>query len=369
MKIARCLGVVLLILLMSCGTGEQRTVARPGVAGVTLAVVNPTEIEALYETSGTVKAKTVSVLAARITGAVLAVRVREGDRVRAGQLLVTLDDRELAQNQAVAESACDEAVRSLKEAEETRNLATITYNRYRILAADNVVSRQKMDEVEAQKKVADLAVERSGASVKRLEAQRESARINRGYAAILAPHAAIITGKKVDPGTLATPGMPLLTLEETGSYRVEAAVDEHLAGRIRTGMSVQVVLAQEKRAITGQVAEIFPAVDPATRTFQIKIALRDEALSLRSGLYARILIPDGKRTALLIPANVIREKGQLTGVYVVDDRQVMTFRLIRTGRTIGERIEVLSGLRAGERIAVTGLDRCRDGGIVTQVTP
>ncbi len=369
MKTTRCLAVVLLILLMSCGTSEQRTVTRPGVAGVTLAVVNPTEVETLYEASGTVKAKTVSVLAARTTGAVLEVKVREGDQVRAGQLLATLDDRDLTQNQAAAESAYEEAVRGFREADENRNLATLTYNRYKTLAAENVVSRQKMDEIEAQKKVADLARERAEASVKRLAAQREAARISRDYAAIRAPHAGTITEKKVDPGSLATPGMPLLTLEESGAYRIEASVDEHLSGKVRTGMPVRVALTQENQAIAGQVAEVFPAVDPATRSFQIKVAVHSDSPLLRSGRYARILIPDGKRLALLVPTKSVREKGQLTGVYVVDDRQVMTFRLIRLGRAIGDKVEVLSGLKAGEKIATAGLDRCRDGAILQQVKP
>ena len=129
-------------------------------------------------------------------------------------------------------------------------------------------------------------------------------------------------------------------------------------------MPITILLANESRPIAGTIGEIIPAVDPATRTFLVKAYLKDP--SLRSGLYAKIRIPEGKKQVLLIPAKAVVEKGLLTGVYVVDSQGVMTYRIIKTGQVFGDQVEVVSGIKPGERIAVAGLERAIDGGLVKQ---
>ena len=367
MKKSSFAALIFLIFLVTCGEGiKTADVRRPVITNVTLTAIPYSEIDAFYETSGTLKAKTTSLLAARTTGSVLDIKVREGDRVRAGQLLMLLDDRELAQGVAAAESGCNEAVKGLARAEQNRELAEITYNRYRNLIAEKVITQQEMDQVTTQKKVADLTCEQMREALKQAQAQLKTAQISRDYAKICAPHAGVVTEKKIEVGTLAIPGMPLLIVEDTSSYRIDAFIDQRLTGKIQTGLPVQVLLSQDATPITGKVGEVLPAVDPATRSFQVKVYLKADHPSptLKSGLYARVFMPEGKRQTLLIPKGAIMEKGQLTGVYVVDDRKVMTYRLIRAGQHHGDRIEVLSGLRAAERIATAGLNRCVDGGMV-----
>jgi RND family efflux transporter MFP subunit len=360
------LGIILL-LIVSCKAKVQPgalEVKRQAVSGVTLATVPFTEVESFYEAAGTVKAKAVSIISARTMGVVISVKVREGDRVSPGQELLVLDDRDMAQKVAAAESGYKEALKTLDEARQQRSLADITYRRYKNLFDEKVISGQEMDQVETQKKVADLGYERTEETVNRSRAQAEEARINKGFTKITAPHGGVITEKRIEQGSMATPGIPLLVLEDTSLFKVDTSINERLLEKVKRGMPVSIMLAGIDKRVAGTIGEIVPAVDPATRSFLIRVYLKEPAL--RSGLYVKIAIPEGKKQALLVPAKALVEKGQLTGVYVVDDLGVMTYRIIKTGQTYGGEVEVVSGLKPDERIAVGGLEHAVDGGIVKQ---
>ena len=134
-----------------------------------------------------------------------------------------------------------------------------------------MISQQEMDQVETQKKVADAGYERVGETVNRARAQLEEARINKGFTRITAPHEGIITEKSIEQGSLATPGAPLFVLEDTSLFKVDAYVNERLAGKMKIGMPITILLAGEGRPIAGTIGEIVPAVDPATRTFLVKV--------------------------------------------------------------------------------------------------
>lgn len=368
MKAGRSLVILTgLLLLTSCsdkvkpGSAE---VKRQQVSGVTLEHVGLTSVNSYYESAGTVKPKATSVISASVMGTVHSIKVQEGQQVKAGQILLLLDDRDAVQRLAAAEAGHNEALRGLDEAAQRRSLANITYKRYRNLADEKVISPQEMDQIESQKKVSDIGYQRAEQGVGRARAQLEEARINKGFSRIVAPFSGLITEKKIDEGNLAMPATPLLVLEDTSEYRVDAYLGERLGSKLTVGMAVPVILAAEGRQITGKLGEIVQAVDPATRTFLVKVFLKDSAL--RSGLFVRILVPEGKKEALLVPRSAVVDKGQLSGLYVVDERGVMTYRIVKLGQTYGDRVEVLSGLRNNERIAVAGLDRAIDGGVVKQ---
>ena len=366
-KLFSAVTAVMVLLLAACqerigpGTVELK---RPEVRGVTLATVGTSPVDSYYETTGTVKAKTTSVIASRTMGTVTSVKVKGGARVKAGDLLLVLDDRAAAQRVAAAEAGYREAQAALESAAQDKSLAEITRERYRNLYQEKAVTRQEMDQIETQGKVAGLNYERAGETVRRARAALEEARIHEGFTRIRAVEAGVVTEKRIEEGSLATPGTPLLTVEGTSGFRLEAYVDERLSGWVKVGTPVVVVFGSPARRIPGTIGEIFPAVDPATRTFLIKISL--SAPSLKSGLFGRVLIPEGRKEILLIPQGAVVEKGQLTGVYAVDARGIMTYRLIKLGRPYGEKMEVLSGLKAGDRIAVNGLEKAVDGGLVKQ---
>jgi membrane fusion protein, multidrug efflux system len=133
---------------------------------------------------------------------------------------------------------------------------------------------------------------------------------------------------------------------------------------LKRGMAVDVVIDAVGLKIGGVITEIVPAVDRMSRTFQIKIAVADP--KLKSGLYSRVLIPLGKKDAMLVPKASVVEKGQLTGIYVLDGKGVMTYRLVRTGKHSDGNVEILSGLAAGERIVAGNVERAVDGGILSE---
>ncbi len=366
-KLFSAVTAVMVFLLVGCqekvGPGAV-DLKRPEVRGVTLATVGASSVDSYYETSGTVKAKTTSVIASRTMGTVTSVKVQGGARVKAGDLLLVLDDREAVQRVAAAEAGVREAQMALESAAQDKSLAEITRERYRNLYQEKAVTRQEMDQIEARGKVAGLHYERAGEALSRARALLAEARVQEGFTRIRAAAAGVVTEKRIEEGSLAAPGTPLMTVEDTSGFRLEAYVDERLSGRVKVGTPVVIVFESPARRIPGTVAEVYPAVDPTTRTFLIKIGL--SAPSLKSGLFGRVLILEGRKEILLIPQGAVVEKGQLTGVYAVDDRGIMTYRLIKRGRPYGEKVEVLSGLKTGERIAVEGVEKAIDGGRVKQ---
>src|SRR6266540_4322409 len=160
----------------------------------------------------------------------------------------------------------------------------------------------------------------------------------------------------------ATRGSPL-PLDEPRQYRLEADVGESAMGRVRLGETVPVMVDAVGQPLNARVAEVIPAADPASRSVTVKLDL-PAVPGLRSGAFGRARFPAGERKALLVPARALVERGQLTGVYVVDERSVARLRLVTAGQRRGERVEILSGLNPGERVVTEGVERVTDGGRV-----
>ena len=329
------------------GTAE---VKHPPVSGVTIAQLNLSPVDDYYETSGTVKAKNVGVIASKIMGSVTSVVVQEGQRVVRGQTLLTIDDSDIAQKAKAAASA-------VESARQQKQLADVTFSRYAKLYEEKALSGQEFDQVETQKKIAESEFERAKAMFR--EAQTYQA-----YAHVRAPFAGVVTGKKIDAGSMAMPGMQLFTVEDTSAFLVEAAVDEKLSSRIQAGTPVDLVIAALNQAVKGKVAEIVPAIDPMSRTFIVKVTV--SGAGLKTGIYAKVMIPIGKRDALTVPVSSIVEKGQLSGVYSVDAKGIIAYRLVRTGKHFGSNLEILAGLNPGDKIIVSGADKAIDGGMISE---
>jgi RND family efflux transporter MFP subunit len=322
---------------------------RPVVTDVKITTVSLATVDEIYETTGTVKSEQVSNIASRIMGVVTAINVQEGDPVRAGQLLMTIDDQELKQKTQAASMF-------LETTKSNRNMAEITWRRYQQLYAAKALSQQDMDQVETQKKMADSEYERAKAAY-------QEAVTYEGHAKIKSPLTGTITGKKIDKGSMAIPGQVLLTIEGDAPLYVEAFADETLTRRLRNGMTADIAIDAANRQLRGPIRNIVPAVDPHSRSFLIKIGL--PAAGLKSGLYARVRIPVGKKEVLLVPEGSVVAKGQLTGIYVVAADGVVTYRLVKTGRVYpAGKIEILSGLANNEQIIAEGMQKAIDGGII-----
>jgi RND family efflux transporter MFP subunit len=361
------------------GCSESPREAKPAsVSPVQVSTVTIAEQQwpSIYEATGTVRARTSAVIAAKLLGYVREVKVQTGDRVREGQLLVTLDPRDLDVNSRRAEASLDEVRSSVPEADSAvagaranLDLAQTTFNRMQELWNKKSISNQEFDEASAKLKAAQAAYEMTRARRAQLDAQAarvqqdiRSTEVARSYAEITAPFAGVVTVKSVDPGAMAVPGAPLLTIEREGAYRLEASVEESRLTAIRLGQPVSVTLDGINRTLAARVSEIVPAVDAASRSYTVKIDL-PAVPEVRSGAFGRASFQLSTRSPLTIPAGVVTERGQLQSVLVVENGIVHT-RLITTGQKNKDQVEVLSGLTAGEKLIFPVPQGLSDGAAV-----
>jgi len=365
-KIVKVLVVAALALLpagcrdkIGPGTAE---VKRPVVSGVQSAEIVASEIDDYYETSATVKAKTESVVAARMMGTVTMLAVREGDPVKAGQLLLTLDDRDVRQKINGAQAALAEAESGVATAAKQKELARTTYGRFEKLFDGKALTRQELDEAQTRMKVAELEYERYGEMVKRARAGLAEARVYQDFTRVSSPVDGVVKTKQIELGTMAMPGVPLFTIEDNSSFRLEIGVNETLVDRLAPGLAVDVTIPATGMELAGKISDVVGAVDPRTRNFLVKIDVA--GAGLQSGMYARVRIPVGKRSTILLPKEIIVEKGQLHGVYTVDGSNLITYRLVRLGKFYGDKREILAGLQPGEKVITGGVDRAVDGGLL-----
>jgi len=338
----------------SSGPGTQTT-APETVSNVAVIVARPTEVPDWLEAVGTVRAAQTSQVASQIMGNVVEIRAHEGDRVQVGGVLAVIDSAQPRAEVEQATAAEAAAQKEVSAADSDFALAEATLNRYQQLYERKSVSPQEFDEVKARYQSAEARRDMARAGEAQANAALTQARTLLGYTQIRAPFSGLVTEKKVDAGTLASPGMPVFTMEDTSSYRIEASVNEGEIDVVRVGQSVRVSLdALGSTEFWGRVVQVVPAADPASRSFLVKVELPADS-NLRSGLFGRLRFARGARLALLIPQAAIVQRGQLQGVYVIDSNQIADLRYVTLGKTDGEQVEVLSGLQGGERlIAASG---------------
>jgi RND family efflux transporter MFP subunit len=356
--------VVLLAILSGCGGGETHTRAATNTPAISVQSVSVRSQDwpNSYEATGTIRARTAAVLSSKVMAYVRQVSVQVGDRVREGQELITLDAQDLDANvrraeaaEAEVRSAIPEADNGVAGAKANLDLAQSTFKRMEELASKKSISSQEFDEASARLKSSQAAYDmarakRSQLDPKMAEVEQEirAARIMRDYTRIAAPFSGTVTTKSVEPGNLAAPGAPLLTIERDGAYRLEASVDESKLPFVKAGQTVELGLEALDRRLTARVSEIVPAVDAVSRAYTVKIDL--PALpNLRSGMFGRASFRIGSSKVLTVPAAAVLERGQLQSVFVIDSSMARS-RLITTGQRQPDAVEVLSGLSEGERV-------------------
>jgi RND family efflux transporter MFP subunit len=329
---------------------------------VTTGEIREVEWPSIYEATGTVRARVSTTVAARAMGYIREIRAQAGDAVRAGQLLAVIDSRELEAGVRQAEAAVDEAHSGIAEADNAiasakaqMELANTTFRRMQELYDKKSISDQEYDEAKSRQQVARAGHEMALAKRRQLDAkirQAEQAvaavRVTRGYSEVRAPFAGIVTAKLAEQGDMATPGRPLLTLEQASGYQLEAQLEEGRLGTIRAGQRVSVVLDAFGRTVESRVAEVIPTIDPASRSFTVKVPLPTIA-GMHSGLFGRARFVLASRQAIAVPESSIVANGQVRTVYVVDNG-VARARMVSLGERNGGMVEILSGVTNGDRV-------------------
>jgi RND family efflux transporter MFP subunit len=325
--------VALALLLPLAGCQKE---APPASVSLPVATVRVQTIElkphiATEYVVGTVRPKLQSVIEAKVSGQIEKMLVVPGQEVKSGDLLVQLSVREI-------QAKLDEALASQRQ-------TMSDLKRYSTLLEQRVVSQQDFDIAQTRARIAQAAVTET--------------ETNLAYATITAPFDGVITRKLVDVGHLASPGKPLLEMEDTKSLRFEADVPEAIVGGVEMGAKFKVRIEALPNELEGIVSEIAPAGDPNSRTFVVKFDLPSSA-ALRSGQFGRVAIAVGETPVLRTPASAVIRRGQMELVFVVTDQRAC-LRLVKTGKRIGDEVELVSGVDAGERVIIQGNSTLVDG--------
>jgi len=308
-----------------------------------------------FEVDGSLQAVRQGTLGAQVGGNVLQLAVKAGDRVKAGQLLVRIDERDVQAGLARSEAG-------LAQADAEWRNAKLNADRTRELRAQGFVSQAALDVAETQLKGAD-------AGVRQAQAGRSQAALARGFANVTAPYDAVVLATHVDAGELATPGRALVTLYAPGALRAVVQLPASRSLQARAAGGVEVLLPDGRRAAPVGRVEL-PGADAVSQTVEWRFDLAAAvAPGLVPGQNVRVRFagsaPAAAASRPSVPASAVLRRGELTAVYVQHgDRFVL--QAIRTGAAVGDAVEVLAGLRGGERIAADAVRAGLEGAVAAK---
>lgn len=376
----------------ACGKKEETAPKKVPLAeslNVPISKVTVGAIENFYEATGTVKAKTTTQVSTNMMGRIVSFPVAEGDFVSRGQVLVEIDNRESQTQLQKANAGLKEAQAAIveidksviaanagiKTAEANRVLAEQTFARYKELFERKSASGQEFDEAQSRLKMATSEVERAKANVQAILSKKQQinakieqakadiagTKVFEGYGKIVSPVSGIIVKKLAEQGATASPGIPLLSIEDSSQYRLEAAVEESNSKMVRIGNRVNVQIdAIGAGEFFGVVSEIVPSVDASSRSLTVKIDLPANSL-LRTGLYGLARFPIAQKEGISVPQTAIIQRGQLTGVFAVNSDGIAQFHIVTTGKNSDGLVEILSGLSEGDEYVSADVSRVNDG--------
>ncbi len=327
--------VATVVLAAACGHApESKTVvaAEAPRAGM-LYAVRDTTIDADFDAGGVAAPIQQATLSTRLMGTVTDVQVQEGDRVAAGQLVLRLDARDLTAKSSQVAAA-------IAEATAMHHDAGLQASRIRALYADSAATRAQLD-------AAETGLARTEAGLKAAQATATELGAVTSYSVVRAPFAGIVTKRFADPGAFATPGAPLVTIQDMSALRISASTTPDVARRLHRGQVLSALV--ERTAVHATVEGIVPATTGNLYTINALVKNADGALL--AGSRATLALPTGQRKVLIVPSSAIARVGDLTGVTLRtaqgDDR-----RWIRLGRTMGDVVEVTAGLHAADRVVL-----------------
>ncbi len=318
-------------VLSGCGHKENTAAPTLPTAPVRTQTIESKTRVATEEVVGTVRAKLRSVIEAKVSGKIEQMLVVPGQQVKSGEALAVIDAREVR-------ARYDQAVALRQQAD--ADLKRLTQ-----LFEQKILSQAEFDNAQAKARVAIAAVTEAETML--------------GYTKVTAPFAGVITRKHADVGDLATPGKPLLEMEDSTALRLEADVPEAVVGKLKLNDRLPVRIPALEKELEGVVSEIAPAADPNSRTFLVKLDL-PATTGLRAGQFGRVAMPVGETAALRVPASAVTQRGQMELVFIISDGKAQ-LRLVKTGKRMGNEVELVSGVSAGEKVVIENTAGLADG--------
>ena len=387
---------LIFILLFGVGckkSSEKKKVERPTIQVSKLYEVHKQVVHPPYEATGTVKSEKTVMVSPKVMGYIQAIYVKEGDRVKKGQKLVSISSPEINAKVKMAEAGLKatmqaktevqahlrEAMDALEAAKAQYHLAEVTYKRFKNLVKTESVSQQEFDQVEAKYKAAKAGLSRAqemikvtkakeaqvDAQIKAAQSQVAEAKSYLNYTLVRSPIDGRVVNKMIDTGNLIAPGRPILSLADEKDYRLYVSVEESLHNLIKEGDPVTVIFSS-KAPFESKVVQVVPDVDPRTRTFMVKVMIPPDLQGIRPGMFGRAVFQLPEKKTYLVPAKAVIQRGQLEFTYVVTPDNLCQMRLIKLGKRYGDKIEVLSGLEEGEKIIAEDVAKAIDGAKVTR---
>jgi RND family efflux transporter MFP subunit len=300
-------------------------------ATVSVALAEAKVRPATEEAVGTVRAQLRAAIEPKVSGRIEALLVVPGQIVKAGDVLVRLDGREF-------QARLDQALA-------LRDQARADFERQKQLLAGKISTQAEFDAAKARMGVT--------------EANASEAETMLAYRTVSAPFAGTVTRKLADVGDLATPGKPVVELEDQTGLRLEADLPEALVARVKLGDKLAVSIPNAGTQVEGVVSEISPVADPVSRTFLTKLDLQQSA-TLRAGQFGRVAVPVGDSKAVRVPVSAVIRRGQMELVFIAAAGRAQ-LRMVKTGKTLGSEVEIVSGIEPGEKVITEGASQVRDG--------
>ncbi|MCF7568490.1 efflux RND transporter periplasmic adaptor subunit [Sabulilitoribacter arenilitoris] len=349
------LTLLVTLILSNCESEDKNNVANNSPA----IIIKVNQVEAsgnspFLSASGKIQAKNSADLSTRMMGYVNKVHVNVGDQVSKGQLLVSINNADLQAKKAQVNARITEATAAFNNAQKD-------YNRFKNLFASSSASQKEMDDITANFEIAKARLEAANQMKNEIKAQFT-------YSNISAPFNGIITSKNVKVGDMANPGMPLISIETPDVFEVMAMVPETEISSIKTGIPVNVLVKSVNKTLKGKVTEVSSSAKNTGGQYLVKIDLDRTETNILSGMFATVQFSVEKKTKspmVLIPQDAIVTNGQLSGVYTVSQSNTALLRWLRLGRTFGNQIEVLSGLKADEAYIVSAEGKLFNGAKVS----
>lgn len=339
------------LIMVSCNNRDKALVADslPAIP-VKVSQITSNNNSPYLSVSGKIQAANSADLSTRIMGFVNKTHVKVGDKVRKGQLLISIHNSDLQAKRAQVNASITEAKAAFANAEKD-------YNRFKNLFNDNSASQKELDDITAHFEMAKARLEAANQMKNEVNAQF-------AYSNIKAPFNGVITNRMVKQGDMANPGMPLISMETPGNFEVIAMVPESEISKIQSNTKVKVNIKSIDKTISGTVSEVSTSAKHTGGQYLVKIALDNTDASLLSGMFTTVQFPVEKQTEttlLLIPKTAIVTHGQLSGVYTVSQSNTAILRWLRLGHTYGDQVEVLSGLSANESYIVSAEGKLFNG--------
>lgn len=340
------------LALLACGSAEEKntTQTTPAVKVKTMQV-NNTSNEG-FSFSGTVSAEQMTTIKTRHAGYVNQILVKVGDNVQKGQKLISIDNAEL-------QAQLQQAAAGKQQAEKQLEIAQKDLKRFERLRASNSVSEKELEQIQLQYQASLSAFEQARQSYNQVAAMMD-------YTNIKAPFKGVITNKMIQEGDMAMPGMPLLSLTSNGTLEVKSDLSESQITKVKPEQSVSIDIPSVGKSYTGKISEVSSSSEANGSLYFVKTTFTDQPKEALSGMFAKVYVQgeskeNNTQTIISIPKNVLVEQNGLEGVYVYGKSNTALLRWIKTGREMGENIEVLSGLSANDKVIVSAESKLYNG--------